>query len=316
MSTYLLTWNPKRTPRPNAFRHDLGDLARQTRKGKPFRDTWSCGNRKTIPLGSRLFLIRQGKEPKGIFASGESVSPVWEDDHWDGTAKKRANYVKVVFDRLIDPDDPEATLPLPISELQDGKLGEVHWFTESSGIEIPEDAAVELERLWKQHFHGSSTGQITDDKALVVIGEHTTMPDDDANPPPSVVYTTTRVVRNTAKGDMLKRLYGCRCQVCSHRCALPGNDGAGYSEVHHLRPLGGDHRGFDNPNNMLVLCPNCHAEFDFLAMAIDPKTLRVVSFHKQNRKKGGKLFFRLEHKLAKENIEYQWRRFCEAAAPH
>jgi predicted restriction endonuclease len=34
-------------------------------------------------------------------------------------------------------------------------------------------------------------------------------------------------------------------------------------EVHHLRPLGAEHKGLDNHGNMLVLCPNHHALFDY-----------------------------------------------------
>src|SRR5262249_17651932 len=82
-----------------------------------------------------------------------------------------------------------------------------------------------------------------------------TLPDDDDEPPPAVTYTTSRRIRNTAKGEKLKRLYGCQCQVCRHRIHVPRAGGV-YAEVHHLRPLGGEHMGLDNWNNMLVLCPN------------------------------------------------------------
>ena len=74
---------------------------------------------------------------------------------------------------------------------------------------------------------------------------------------------------------------------------------------------GGEHRGLDNETNMLVLCPNCHAKFDALAMAINPRTGQIACFDSQNTKADRKLMFQGEHMLAAENIDYHWRRFRE-----
>ena len=51
-----------------------------------------------------------------------------------------------------------------------------------------------------------------------------------------------------------------KCQVCGERieCA----DGSFYAEVHHIRPLGGNHGGHDIQENMLILCTTHHAMFD------------------------------------------------------
>ncbi len=114
------------------------------------------------------------------------------------------------------------------------------------------------------------------------------LPDDDDAPPPTVAYTFSHRVRNPTKGEKLKRLYGCKCQVCRYRIRVPGAGGGWYAEVHHLRPLGGDHQGGDTWRNMLVLYPTCHAEFDALAMAVDPETGRVVCFDRRNPKGGRK----------------------------
>lgn len=140
------------------------------------------------------------------------------------------------------------------------------------------------------------------------------LPDDDDEPPGSVVYTASRRIRNTAKGEELKLLYTGKCQVCGLRIRVPREGAGWYVEVHHLRPLGGKHQGLDNWNNMLVLCPNCHAAFDGLAMALEPKTCRLISFHRQHKKHGRKPIFRPSHDLAPENVEYHWHRFCQAVS--
>lgn len=136
-------------------------------------------------------------------------------------------------------------------------------------------------------------------------------PDDDRDPPARIQYTSERVVRNTSKGDKLKRLYKGKCQVCGHSIPVPGQDQA-YAEVHHMRPLGRKHQGRDNWNNMLVLCPNCHAEFDLLAAAIDVKNGGVVGHTDAPREKRRRMRFTPGHALDKANIGYHWRRFCKA----
>jgi predicted restriction endonuclease len=137
-------------------------------------------------------------------------------------------------------------------------------------------------------------------------------PDDDDELFGTVAYTINRRVRKTVKGERLKMLYGCECQICSYKIRVPRAGSGWYVEVHHLRPLGGKHRGRDNWDNMLVLCPNCHAEFDALAMAIDPKTRRVTCYEDRNPKAGNVIEFRGGHLLATENIQYHWERFREA----
>jgi hypothetical protein len=135
------------------------------------------------------------------------------------------------------------------------------------------------------------------------------LPDDDADPPPVIRLTSTRRVRNTLKGQQLKNQYRGKCQVCGVCILTPKGV---YAEIHHMRPLGRDHGGLDNWNNMLVLCPNCHVQFDSLAVAIDPDDRRIVSFSAKQTLKGRKLGFRRGHALERENVLYLWKRFCVA----
>jgi hypothetical protein len=43
---------------------------------------WSCGNSKSIANGDRLFLLRQGEEPRGIVGVGYAESEPYRDTHW------------------------------------------------------------------------------------------------------------------------------------------------------------------------------------------------------------------------------------------
>lgn len=76
--TYLLTWNPKKWNWT-----DLKDCVAATKESSILNEPWSCGRSKRIRTGDRVFLNRQGVEPKGIMASGTATSDVYEEGHWD-----------------------------------------------------------------------------------------------------------------------------------------------------------------------------------------------------------------------------------------
>lgn len=59
---------------------------------------------------------------------------------------------------------------------------------------------------------------------------------------------------------LLRELYNGKCQLCSF--TFQRRDGEPYFEVHHLDPHLGHH-----PTNLLVLCPNCHAQFEHADVA-------------------------------------------------
>lgn len=86
-----------------------------------------------------------------------------------------------------------------------------------------------------------------------------------------------RIIRDTSLIQRLKRLHNGQCQRCNFRLDLP--DGSAYSEGHHLKPLGEPHNGPDVPENVLILCPNCHALLDFAAAHIDMDDLRIHPHH-------------------------------------
>lgn len=85
--------------------------------------------------------------------------------------------------------------------------------------------------------------------------------------------TVHRFIRDTEMSQRIKRLYGFRCQVCGLRLEIAPREF--YSEAHHLRPLGGEHKGTDVSGNVLCLCPNHHALFDYFAIPLKPSRLKL-----------------------------------------
>ncbi|AZR72270.1 hypothetical protein BBF96_01960 [Anoxybacter fermentans] len=119
-------------------------------------------------------------------------------------------------------------------------------------------------------------------------------------PPNRYKATINRVIRDTQKANQLKEVYNWTCQICNQR--LPRNSNEYYVEVHHIQPLGGKHNGVDEFSNMLVLCPNHHALFDYGVIGIG-SNLEVISYFDVDCK-GKKIYFREDHKLDPAVIDY------------
>jgi hypothetical protein len=112
-----------------------------------------------------------------------------------------------------------------------------------------------------------------------------------ANPPDRIAVTISRIVRDTELAWKVKQLYAYCCQICGYRIELP--KGVPYAESHHIKPLGSPHHGKDEIGNILCLCPNHHAELDYLARDL---ILSKLHIHK-------------DHVLNQEYIDYHNREF-------
>src|SRR5437868_3737287 len=97
MSTFLLTWNPLRYP----WAH-LPRLLRLSSTGKSVHQRWSCGNNKSIQLGDRVFLLRQGTDHPGLIASGWVTKGSYLDDPWDeNVRRKKSLYVQADWSPIV-----------------------------------------------------------------------------------------------------------------------------------------------------------------------------------------------------------------------
>jgi 5-methylcytosine-specific restriction protein A len=153
MSTYLLTWSPKKwrwTDLP-------GRIGEIRRKGFCVTD-WSCGNNKSIAEGDRVFLLRQGEEPRGIVGAGRAASAPFEEVHWreeKAKAGRTTMYLNVRWDTLLN---PETESIFPREWLNEGALSKVNWNTQISGINIRPEAAEVLEDRWSDFLGGRGKG--------------------------------------------------------------------------------------------------------------------------------------------------------------
>lgn len=247
MTTYLLNWNPKRWEW-----YSIEDDIAYLQENGWLDDRWSCGVNKSIQPGDRFFLIRLGREPRGIVGSGRIRSAPFEELHWDDERAKldqTARYVDVVFDSLVNAEiDPL----LPIDFLKDHPvLGRMHWSQQASGVRIPDEIAAELTKQWSRLLDFAS---LSEDEALSVL--------------PGFVEgairetTLTRFERNRSARQICINHYGAECVLCGFSFEREyGPTGSGYIHVHHIVPLSeiGESYEVDPIRDLRPVCPNCHA---------------------------------------------------------
>ena len=153
MSTYLLTWSPKKW----RWADLPGRIREIRRKGFCVTD-WSCGNNKSITKGDRVFLLRQGEEPRRVVGAGRAASDSFEEVHWSrekARAGRTTMYVMVRWETLLN---PETESILPREWLNHGALSGVNWNTQISGINIRREAAEVLEGMWSDFLSERGKG--------------------------------------------------------------------------------------------------------------------------------------------------------------
>lgn len=122
--------------------------------------------------------------------------------------------------------------------------------------------------------------------------------------PGRVKTTQLRIVRDTDMIKKMKKTHDNICQICGKKIMIP--NGKGYSEGHHLQKLGGIHKGPDIKENVIILCPYHHTEFDYGSIAINPDTLLVEHIDTLNEYHGKKLAYERKD-LGKNYLTYHYK---------
>lgn len=248
MATYLFTWNPARWSW-DYFQDSIDQL-----KSKGYcSERWSCGVTKRIRKGDRAFLIKLGKDPRGIIASGWITRDIFEDNHWSeekADSGCTAFYVGINWDTLLDPNIKifhRFWLDRPI-------FSKMHWDSQASGVTIPDDVAQQLEKDWAKFLNRTPIVQLPlaeeiDPDFICYEGAKKTI-------------TINAYERNSEARAICILHHGLKCHICNFNFTETyGELGAGFIHVHHIQPLAKiakDHQL--NPiKDLRPVCPNCHA---------------------------------------------------------
>lgn len=263
MATYLLTWNPEKWQWDDI----QDDIAEIVERGF-CRNSWSSGVTKKIQPDDRIFLMKLGKPPRGIVASGWATSDVFQDVHW-GDKSKVALYVEVHFDTILNPAQDAI---FPIERLDSEIYSGVNWTPQASGMSIPDKIAEQLEKDWAKFLNRSvpfrQIGYADD------VDENKTFREG------TVKQVKVNVYERSAEARTLCiKKYGINCSVCGFNFGEKyGEIGEGFIHVHHLKPLSEIKNGYTlNPlEDLRPVCPNCHAMLHQRNPALSIEELRAI----------------------------------------
>src|SRR5690606_27182573 len=149
MAAYLFNWDPTRWDWRN-----IGEQAEQLGRGAAVQRQWSCGSNRRIFNGDVAYFIRQGREPRGIFARGEIVRGSYEAANVDVQDANRGRNTLVVDVRFTALENAVNRVVIPRAALKGGVLGKFVWDIRESGVKIPDEVATALEEAWN-----TATGQ-------------------------------------------------------------------------------------------------------------------------------------------------------------
>lgn len=259
MACYLFSWNPDLWKWPN-----YAELVSRTAFGEAVSEPWSTGNTRRIQPGDRVFLLKQGREPRGLVGAGWTTSVVVRKPHWDPERAEQGdavNSVEVTFERLVDERNP-----LPLSSLTSGPVEGMNWRPAASGQTVPEHLVDALEMLWASHVDAS-------------------LPIDEREPTRPLVFeegdvravVANRYERNAAARKACIAAHGTRCVVCDMSFAdVYGELGEGFIHVHHVDSIhrAGGRRTVDPIADLRPVCPNCHAMLHRRAEVLSVDALR------------------------------------------
>jgi 5-methylcytosine-specific restriction protein A len=193
-----------------------------------------------------VFLIRLGKEPRGIVASGWADSLPYEDARWDenlAAAGKTTLYVGVRFDALLNPSIEKI---FPRKSLDRSILGKMHWDSQLSGIRILDDVTTKLDEEWE---------------AFLKSGRHP-VPVAEPSAIEGLRTETVRYVRGRSRylRDLALEESEGICSVCEvDYSKLLGGKGVRVLQVHHRKQLAADIAPrVTTLNDLAVVCANYH----------------------------------------------------------
>lgn len=145
MAVYLFSWDPTKWDW-----RTIGEQAEQVARGMPLVRQWSCGSNRRIFNGDIAYFIRQGREPRGIFARGEITRGSYEAANVDVQDANRGRNTLVVDIRFTALENAVNKVVIPRVDLKGDVFGKFVWDIRESGVKIPDAVAAALDEAWKR----------------------------------------------------------------------------------------------------------------------------------------------------------------------
>ena len=259
MPAYWLTYKPLSASSPRGWpESEVSELVLRF-KTDPASATplWRISSHQTARIGDRIYLFKQGNDPRGIFGVGEIIETPrlqTDPDDIDGGPRHRA---KIRFNRLVDPSQEFLLDYQTVQEIVPQTLITAL----ASGNGVPEEVATALDSHISPLLAASP--QITSEQA-----------DDPGFDPDSVTDERVRAFRAIRLRRGQPAFRAALLEAYGRRCAITGCAVEDVLEAAHITPYLG--RLTNHVSNGLLLRTDLHTLFDCGLLAIDPQTRTVV----------------------------------------
>lgn len=247
-NAFLLTWKKSRWPHSNIIL-----MCEAFERQGYVEENWRIHAHRQAKVGDRVFLLRQGKGPKGIFGMGTITGPAFGD----AGSGKRKMMVPIRFSAFTDPearllvDEVQTHDILPATKIR----------AQASGDGLTSEQSAALERLVLEEFESAS-----------LIGPN--QGDDAPFDPKSIIDARERISRTIAQRRGQKAFRDALITAYDGRCAITGCDVRDVLEAAHIYPyLGPD---TNKVTNGILLRADIHTLFDCILIDVDPGTLGVI----------------------------------------
>jgi putative restriction endonuclease len=259
MTAYWLTFKPYGPSAPRGWPiEELQDLVRRFNiDPSGATEWWRIASHQSAQSGDRVYLFKQGDNPRGIFGVG-NITGGPENRSVPSDDLGPVPRALVRFEQLVD---PSTDFLLRLEEIED-VVPPTLINAQASGNSVADEVASEIEKrleLWGT----PSIPPITDGDA-----------DSDAFDPDSANDRRERAIRairihrgQPAFRAALLKGYGSRCVISG--CAI-----VDVLEAAHIVPYAGPLT--NDVRNGLLLRSDLHTLFDCDLLAVHPKTRRVV----------------------------------------
>lgn len=259
MPAFWLTYKPLGRASPRGWpAQELSILVRRF-EDDPVNVTslWRIASHQLARAGDRVYLFKQGSEPRGLFGVGEiAESPRLQTDPTDIDQSLRYR-AKIRFDRLVD---PRREFLIEFDAIA-GIVPETIITAQASGIRVPDEVMIELEKRLSPFLDVQSP--ITSDHA-----------DDPGFDPDSVKDVRERAIRAIRLRRGQAAFRAALLEAYGRRCAITGCAVEDVLEAAHITPYLGNLT--NHVSNGLLLRTDLHTLFDCGLIAIEPKTRTVV----------------------------------------
>jgi putative restriction endonuclease len=259
MPAYWLTFKPLGPTAPRGWPiENIRDLVERF-EADPATATewWRIAAHQSANVGDRVYLFKQGDDPRGIFGVGTIIDgPEHRGSPSDQEGVRPRALIR--FEKLVDPTEG---FLLRLDEIDDiVPLSNI--VANASGISVREEVVSELEKRLAPWLT-KATQPIDSDQA-----------DDAAFDPASVADERQRALRAIRIRRGQPAFRAALLEAYGKRCAITGCAIEDVLEAAHITPHWGPLT--NHVSNGLLLRTDIHTLFDCGLLAIQPDTRRVV----------------------------------------